>query len=141
MLAAGQYIEAATEETGLGDFGGDSFEEGLEHLVESLAGEGELNEVGETIFGLRVNGALVNRLRLEETYRLNPEIEEERVAGPIVILGLPRTGTTATSQLIAADPADEFPAALGVGQPGTASRVGDGRNGSRGSPTPRSVSR
>jgi hypothetical protein len=104
MLSAGQYIDAAIRETGLEDFGGDTFEEGLGHFVESLAGEADLNEIGETIFEMRVKGALTNRLRVEETYRAHPEIDAERVAGPIVILGLPRTGTTATSQLIAADP-------------------------------------
>jgi Sulfotransferase family len=105
MLAAADYIEAATEETGLTEFGGDSFVDGLERLVDSLESEAELNEMGETIFGLRVNAALVNRLRVEETYASHPEIDAGNVAGPIVILGLPRTGTTATSQLIAADPA------------------------------------
>ena len=34
----------------------------------------------------------------------HPEIGDEEVEGPLVIIGLPRTGTTALSNLLAADP-------------------------------------
>jgi len=105
MLSAAGLVDEAIAESGLDDFGGDSFLEGLERLVEALVAEGQLNEVGEQIFGFRLRSALVNRLRVEETYRAHPEISNETVGGPIVILGLPRTGTTATSQLVALDPA------------------------------------
>jgi hypothetical protein len=105
MLGAPRLVDGAISETGLDDFGGDSFREGLDRLTESLFAEGELTELGEQILGLRLRSALVNRLRVEETIRLHPEIADEVVEGPIVILGLPRTGTTATSQLVALDPA------------------------------------
>ncbi len=105
MLTADELVEDAERETGLGDFGGETFREGLERLTESLVAEGELNELGEQILGLRLRSALVNRLRIEDTIRSHPEITNEVVEGPIVILGLPRTGTTATSQLVALDPA------------------------------------
>lgn len=105
MLTADGLVEEAISETGLEDFGGDSYREGLDRLVGALESEAELNELGETIFGLRLNSALTNRLRVEETYRRHPEIDAQSVEGPIVVLGLPRTGTTATSQLVALDPA------------------------------------
>lgn len=105
MQSATELVEDVTSETGLSDFGGDSFLEGLDRLTDSLRTEGELNEIGEQIFGVRLRSALENRLRVEETIRAHPEIADEVVEGPIVILGLPRTGTTATSQLVALDPA------------------------------------
>ncbi|MGO9343209.1 MAG: sulfotransferase family protein [Acidimicrobiales bacterium] len=105
MLSADQLVDDATTKTGLSDFGGESFREGLDRLTGSLRAEGNLNELGEQIFGLRLSGALQNRLRVEETIREHPEITEEVIEGPIVILGLPRTGTTVTSQLVALDPA------------------------------------
>ena len=47
---------------------------------------------------------LSSRLRVEDTYRAHPEIDDEEVEGPVFVIGLPRTGTTALSQLVAADP-------------------------------------
>ncbi len=47
---------------------------------------------------------LANRLRIEDVYRRHPEIDDQLVEGPLFIIGLPRTGTTALSQLVSADP-------------------------------------
>lgn len=104
MLSAEALIARAVEETGLDDFGGTSFREGLERLVASLDAEAGLTDLGEKITGYRLRTLLRNRLRIEDVYRLNPEIESERVEAPIFIVGLPRTGTTAMSNLLAADP-------------------------------------
>jgi len=105
MLTASELVEQAVAEAGVDDFGGDTFREGLDRLTESLASEAELNGIGEEIFTMRLRLALVNRLRIEQTFATHPQIADEVVEGPIVILGLPRTGTTATSQLVALDPA------------------------------------
>jgi hypothetical protein len=104
MLTAAELVNDAVTETGFSDFGGDTFREGLDRLTGALAAEAELNDLGEQILGLRLKSALVNRLRIEDTIRSHPDIADEVVEGPIVILGLPRTGTTATSQLVALDP-------------------------------------
>lgn len=103
-LSAGQLIDEATAETGLGDFGGDTWQEGLERLAASLAGEADLSELGEAILGMRLRGLLANRLRVEATLADHPEIAHQQVSAPLFIIGLPRTGTTALSNLVAADP-------------------------------------
>jgi hypothetical protein len=41
---------------------------------------------------------------VEQTYKEHPEIGEQVIEGPVFVIGLPRTGTTALSQLVAADP-------------------------------------
>lgn len=105
MLTAAGLVDEAVARTGLDDFGGDTFREGLDRLTAALAAEGELTELGEAILAARLRGLLVNRLRIEDTYRAHPEIDDERVEGPLFIVGLPRTGTTALSNLLAADPA------------------------------------
>ena len=46
-----------------------------------------------------------NRLLIEDLLRRHPEILEERIVAPIVICGLPRTGTTHLHNLMSADPA------------------------------------
>jgi hypothetical protein len=102
--AATLVAQAVEEAGGLDDFGGDTFREGLERLCASLETEGELTDLGRTILELRLRGLLVNRLRIEDTYRAHPEIDEQVVPAPLFIIGLPRTGTTALSNLLAADP-------------------------------------
>ena len=94
----------AREQTGLDDFGDGSHREGLERLVAALNEEAELTEAGEVMLRIRLVGLLSSRLRIEEAYREYPAINEEVVEGPVFVVGLPRTGTTALSQLVAADP-------------------------------------
>jgi Sulfotransferase family len=96
--------EDARAQTGLDDTGGDHYREGLERLVESMNAEGDLTEMGEVMQHARLTALLAARLGVEDTYRLHPEIDNEEIDGPVFVIGLPRTGTTALSQLVAADP-------------------------------------
>src|SRR5262249_17975739 len=52
---------------------------------------------------------LTNRLRLEEDRRRHPEIAAEEIRRPIVITGLPRSGSTLLHALLAQDPANRVP--------------------------------
>jgi hypothetical protein len=104
MLSADALVDAAREETGLDDFGAGSFLDGLARLTDALSTEADLTPLGEGILAMRLRGLLASRLRIEDTYRVNPEIASEVVEGPVFIVGLPRTGTTALSQLLALDP-------------------------------------
>jgi hypothetical protein len=94
----------ARASTGLSDFGDGSHREGLERLTASMNTEADLSDDGEAMLRIRLAGALASRLRVEDTYRAHPEIDDERIEGPVFVIGLPRTGTTALSQLVAADP-------------------------------------
>jgi sulfotransferase family protein len=104
MFDADQLVEMATSRTGLDDFGGDTWREGLDRLVDALATESDLSEIGTHILGSRLEMLLANRLRVVATFADSPEIADQEVEGPLVIIGLPRTGTTALSNLLAADP-------------------------------------
>ncbi len=104
MLSARDLVAEAVHQSGLEDFGEDDFREGLEVLTESLTTEADLTELGAEILGLRLCMLLANRLRVEDVYRQDPSIAAQTVEGPLVIIGLPRTGTTALSQLVTTDP-------------------------------------
>lgn len=52
----------------------------------------------------RIGLLLRQRLRIEETYRRHPEIDDEPIGAPLIGVGLPRTGSTALSFLLAQDP-------------------------------------
>jgi hypothetical protein len=104
MLTADALVDGAVSETELTDFGGDSWREGLDVLLDALAREGQLHEAGEMMLGVRLGRLLASRLRIEDWYAQHPEVEDEEIEGPLFIVGLPRTGTTALSQLLSADP-------------------------------------
>jgi hypothetical protein len=103
-LAVDRIEEDARTQTGLDDTGGDHYREGLGRLVESMNEEGGLTEMGEAMQQMRLSALLAARLGVEETYRHHPEIDDQVIDGPVFVIGLPRTGTTALSQLVAADP-------------------------------------
>ncbi len=104
MLDAETLIAAAADQTGLECFGDTGWREGLERLVVSFNREAGLTVLGEQILGTRIGMLLANRLRVLDVLDAHPEIDDEVVEGPIFIIGLPRTGTTALSNLVAADP-------------------------------------
>lgn len=103
MLHVGALVEEAVGRAGSDDFGAGTWQEGLEVLVQSSNEESALTEIGEEVLTGQIVGFLVNRLEVERWYREHPEIEEERVEAPLFGLGLPRTGSTALSFLLAAD--------------------------------------
>jgi hypothetical protein len=97
-------IASSAQRTGLHDFGDDSFREGLEILVRSLQDEARLNSTGEAFLYPRLVSHLEQRLQIEDWYRRHPEIDEVPIVAPLFGLGLPRTGSTALSCLLAQDP-------------------------------------
>ena len=103
-FSADELEDGARAATGLDDFGSPYFREGLERTVEALNSEADLNEMGNVIQHATISNALIQRLRIVDTYKQHPEIDNEVVDGPVFVIGLPRTGTTALSQLVASDP-------------------------------------
>ena len=47
---------------------------------------------------------LANRLRVLDWHRTHPELAATKVEAPLILVGMPRSGTTALSHLLAADP-------------------------------------
>ncbi|MDT5258689.1 MAG: hypothetical protein QOD10_3769 [Mycobacterium sp.] len=101
---ADELEEGARAATGLADFGSPYYREGLERIVDALNSEADLNDIGRVIQHATISNALIQRLRIEDTYAQHPDIDNEVIGGPVFVIGLPRTGTTALSQLVAADP-------------------------------------
>jgi hypothetical protein len=104
MPSVNEVEEAAADQAGLSDFGTDSYREGLGLLLKSLGAEARLNARGEAFIYQRIIGYLGQRLQVEDWYRRHPEIDERPIVAPLIGLGLPRTGSTALSMLLAQDP-------------------------------------
>jgi hypothetical protein len=97
-------VTAACERAGLEDFGADGWRDGLEVLVASVESAPGATEGGRGyVYGQFVD-ALWNRLRIVDYFKSHPEVADERVERPLVVLGLPRTGTSLASYLLDQDP-------------------------------------
>lgn len=95
---------AAKERTGLQNFGDWPLEAPLTALCQSLNEEMDLHALGRVYAFEQLAGALATRLRLVELWKRRPEILDERIERPIIIIGLPRSGTTILHRLLARDP-------------------------------------
>ena len=91
------------------DFEDMTFLEGLNRLLHALVTEARLNLLGRIVARDSIVGYLANRLRLEQDRRGHPEIAAQRIHRPIVITGLPRSGSTLLHSLLAQDPANRVP--------------------------------
>ncbi len=104
-LTVDALLDAAFREAGTGakSFRDTSF---LPNLEKVLAIPRRLDLSVRGLQGMRANSLrfLVNRLRYEADVERHPEILDEDVSGPIVILGLPRSGTTKLQRLLSCDP-------------------------------------
>ncbi len=97
-------MDMARKQTGLDDFGDEYFKESLDKLVSYAREEVPYTPSGWDRFIAGNVGLLANRLRIERDIKAHPEILDEDVSDPIVILGLVRTGTSKLQKMIAADP-------------------------------------
>ena len=99
----GTLLDQATEATGLDDFGPDDFREGLETYAGSAATEAQLSELGTVAVQATITGALGNRLRVIDWAKAHPEVRDEQIEAPIVVIGMFRAGTTLLSNLLDQD--------------------------------------
>jgi len=104
MLTPEAVLAAACAATGLSDFGDDGFRPRLSLWLKACDDDKGLSALGRAgIFGQAVNYA-VARLYLEDLIRRYPEIEQIDIDRPLIIAGLPRSGTTYALALLAGDP-------------------------------------
>jgi hypothetical protein len=104
VASADEVIAEARARTGLADLGDESFHEGLAALLDGAEAAGSFNELGMAVLRDQAIGLLRVRLEVEDWYRRHPDIAVQEILPPLFGLGLPRTGSTALSFLLAEDP-------------------------------------
>jgi hypothetical protein len=102
-LAVDAVVDAAMARTGLDDFGPSDFTGRLELWLSEMDGDGDRTGLGRLGFFNDCVRYASNRLRIRDVLERHPEILEIRIDRPIVVVGLPRSGTTHLVNLIAAD--------------------------------------
>jgi hypothetical protein len=102
-LNEADMIAAAEKTTGLDDWGSDqTFRVGLGKLViacNEMNAPAEFFEQART----RLTGILATKLHLIDDAKKHPEVLAEKIEQPMVVVGLPRTGTTITYDLLSLD--------------------------------------
>ena len=96
--------EASARTGGLDDFGPGDFREALAVLADALRDEARLSGQGRAVLREKLVAQLANRLVIEDYCKRHPEILEQEIDDPLVIVGLPRTGTTLLQRTLAVDP-------------------------------------
>lgn len=101
-------LAAASARTGLDDFGaddlqGDDFRTRLRAMTAAVEADAGLNPLGRMIVRDRCVRLLAQRLLFTDFLRRHPEILAVELEPPIIVIGLPRSGTTHLVNLIAAD--------------------------------------
>ncbi|MFT5204329.1 MAG: hypothetical protein ACI9C1_003737 [Candidatus Aldehydirespiratoraceae bacterium] len=109
-LGVNEVLAVASERTGgLEDLGDGPFVEPLGRLVDSLARDGQLNDIGRLISNERMLLHTVNRLGYTRDRATISNIAEQKIVRPVFIIGMPRTGTTILHDILAQDPDSRAP--------------------------------
>lgn len=98
-----RLIARARSETGLDDLGASGVEERLRVAVAAVEADSGLMGLGRYMVRSRLLGLLRARLRFEDFLRSHPEALEVDLDPPIIVVGLPRSGTTHLVNLLAVD--------------------------------------
>ncbi len=97
-------LAAAREEAGLRDYGDLGFTEALAKLLGCARDDLRFSDTGFMAFKANIHRWLVNRLRYVDGVKANPAVLDEDVSDPIIVLGMPRCGTTKMQRLLSATP-------------------------------------
>jgi hypothetical protein len=113
-----ELMAQARERTGLADFGSPTFRDGLDRFLESIRQEaGYFTPEGVARLTSVFVDRLSSRLRVEDWYAQHPEVEDEAPHSPLLITGLPRTGTSAFAAILSNEPAFRCMRAWELGTP------------------------
>ena len=97
-------LAAARAETGLNDFGPDDFRERLAVWLKSFDEDQGLNALGRAGVYDQTLRYAVGRLRIEDLLARHPEILQVKIDRPLLIAGLPRSGTTHLVNVLGTNP-------------------------------------
>jgi hypothetical protein len=107
-LDEADLLDEARRQTGLTDFGDDGFREGLRVLLAALEDEADLTLLGRMSARGQIVKLLVSRLRVEDAIARRPGVLDTRIERPVIIVGLPRTGTSHLHNLLSVHPELRF---------------------------------
>lgn len=109
--------EKASRASGHDDFGTATYEIGLRALLEELNSTAALSPLGQIAAYFNLLDYLTVRLNLVAYRKQRREVALQKVAKPLIVLGMPRSGTTILYEMLAQDAAHRSPASWEVAIP------------------------
>lgn len=100
-LSAASLEQAAAQVAGTDDFGDPYYREGLGALVDAIEDDASLHMAGRLHLRSLLGRELVTRLRLQQVRRREPALDHGPRLAPLIVCGLPRSGTTFLHRLLA----------------------------------------
>jgi hypothetical protein len=116
-LVVDEMIDEARRTTGLERFDSESYREGLEILAQDVNHDAERPEPLVGRFRGAMVKALCERLKVTDYLDKRRELLSRPIERPVFVMGIPRTGTTLLSNLLAADPARRSPLSWEIDDP------------------------
>ncbi len=102
--SADEIVYSAAKRAGINAWDDHTFMEPLQVLVQSFAEDAKLNPAGTLMIRGSLVGLTRDHLSLQDWTRRHPEILEERLDKPLMVVGMPRTGTSLLYNLLAQHP-------------------------------------
>ena len=99
-----RLLAIARQKADLSDFGSEAFIESYRKLLDCAARDVDFSPQGLADFQYHIVRCLVNKLRIHRDFVQHPEILAEDVSDPIVVIGLPRSGTTKMQRMLSSLP-------------------------------------
>src|SRR3984893_15659000 len=115
-MVVDELIEQARRRTGLERFDRETFREGLGILVSDINRDERPEPLVERTREVLIK-ALIDRLKATAYLEGRPELLERPIKRPVFVFGIPRTGTSLLSNLLAADPAHRSPLTWEIDDP------------------------
>jgi hypothetical protein len=115
-LVTDKLVEEARRRTGLDRFDRETFREGLDILVSDINRDVRPEPLVERTREVLIK-ALSDRLKTTDYLAKRPELLQRPIKRPIFVFGIPRTGTTLLSNLLANDPAHRSPLTWEIDDP------------------------
>ena len=103
-LDEASLLDHARHATGLDDFGHGQWREPFRVLLKALEEEAQLTLMGRLMARSDIIVWLSTRLQVTDLLQRHPEILDEQVTAPMIIAGLPRSGTSILFELMSQDP-------------------------------------
>ncbi|NND66770.1 MAG: sulfotransferase, partial [Halioglobus sp.] len=102
-LAVDSILAEAAQQTGLDDFGPDDFLQRIGLLCDEWNSDSGLRNIGRLSLRNKLLQHACSRLLIQDVLTRHPEIHDIEVRAPIIVAGLPRSGTTHLLNLMGAD--------------------------------------
>ncbi|MET0986720.1 MAG: sulfotransferase [Steroidobacteraceae bacterium] len=102
------FHEQAAKATGFDDFGPPEYTAPLKLLLGDFDRYEDFNAATEQLVSGAIVLLLISRLCAQQGFKQHPALTTAPVQKPLIILGMPRTGSTALQRLLAKDPANQW---------------------------------